>query len=135
MVGSVPFWRSSIFPKLIADVLDAAEDRKYLAAGATVLGTELAGEALSITKTPVDDQPGEAFAIDGPTPRSPDRARFAIVGTMGRRFASWLVVTGREQNLTAIGRLDVRDQQFTDGPIKILQGVRAGNRVILQVKG
>lgn len=33
-------------------MLDAAEDRKHLAAGATVLGAELAGEALAVAEAP-----------------------------------------------------------------------------------
>lgn len=63
MVRPIPLGRASILALLVADVLDAAEDRKHLATRATVLGSELAGEALAVTEAPVDDQPGEPLAV------------------------------------------------------------------------
>ena len=100
MVCTIPLGCSTVLAQLVADILDAAEDRKHLAARAAVLGTELAGEALAVSEVPVDDQPGQLLAVDVPAPGRPDWPRFAIVGTMGRRFASWLVVAGRQQDLT-----------------------------------
>lgn len=95
VIRPIPFRRPIVLTLFVADVLHAAENRKHFAARAAVLGTELAGEALPVAETPVDDQPGEPLAVDGPPPRRPDRAGFAIVGTMGRRFASRLVVSLR----------------------------------------
>ena len=57
MIGPIPLGRPIVFAHLVADVLDAAQDRKNLAARATVLGSELAGEALSVAEAPVDDEP------------------------------------------------------------------------------
>lgn len=68
----IPLWRPPILTLLAADVLDAAEDQKYLAARSTVLGSELAGEANAVTETPVDDQPGELLAVNVPASRRPD---------------------------------------------------------------
>ena len=67
MVRPIPLGRPTIFPHLIADILDAAEDGKYLAARATVLGAELAGKALGVSEAPVDDQPGELSRIKLPS--------------------------------------------------------------------
>ena len=74
IIRSIPLRRAAVLTHRIADVLDAAEDRKHLAAGATVLGSELAGKALAVAKAPVDDQPGEAIAVNGPAPRRPDES-------------------------------------------------------------
>jgi hypothetical protein len=57
MIRAIPLRRPAVFALLVADVLDAAEDRKDLAARAAVLGAELAGEALAIAEALVDDQP------------------------------------------------------------------------------
>lgn len=58
MVGPIPLGRSAVLSHLVADVLDAAEDGEDFAAGAAVLGAELACEALAVAEAPVDDQPG-----------------------------------------------------------------------------
>jgi hypothetical protein len=46
VIRPIPLGRSAALALFVADVLDAAEDREDLAAGAAVLGAELAGEAL-----------------------------------------------------------------------------------------
>ena len=102
MVRPIPFRRPTVFAHLIADVLNAAQNRKHLAARATVLRPELTSEALSIAEAPIDDQPRQPLAVDGPAPRCPDRAGFAIVGTMEWRLAPGLVVSGRQQELATV---------------------------------
>jgi len=73
MVRAIPLGRPSVLTLLVADVLNAAENREHLAASSPVLGSELAGEALTVAEAPVDDQPCQSLAVDGPTPRRPDR--------------------------------------------------------------
>jgi len=58
-----------VLTHLVPDVLDSAEDRKNCAAGAAVLGAELAGEALAVAEAPIDDQPRQLLSVDGPSPR------------------------------------------------------------------
>ncbi len=65
-VSPIPLGRAAVLALLVADVLDSAEDRKDLAARAAVLGAELTGEALAVPEAPVDDQPSEPLAVDGP---------------------------------------------------------------------
>ena len=55
MIRPIPLRCPAILTHLVADILDAAEDWKHLAARATVLGSELAGEALAVAKAPIDD--------------------------------------------------------------------------------
>jgi len=69
MIRSIPLCCPFVLAHFVPDVLDAAENRKYLPARATVLGSKLAGEALPVAEAPVDDQPGESLAVDGPSPR------------------------------------------------------------------
>jgi hypothetical protein len=73
-VGPIPLGRPAVLTLFVPDVLDSTEDRKHLAAGAAVLGAELAGEALPVSTAPVDDQPGQTRSVDRPPPRRPDRA-------------------------------------------------------------
>ena len=68
MIRSIPVWRPIVFTLLVADVLDAAEDRKHFAPRATILRSELTGEALAVAEAPVDDQPSQSLAVDGPLP-------------------------------------------------------------------
>ncbi len=75
VVFSVTVWRPPILAHLVADVLDATEDRKHLAARPTVLGAELAGEALAVAEAPVDDDPSHARSVDGPFSASGPWAR------------------------------------------------------------
>ena len=85
MVGPIPLGRPPVFAHFVPDVLDAAEDRKHLAAGPTVLGAELAGEALAVAEAPVDNQPSET---PGPTPASltclARKNETTIVSSLGR---------------------------------------------------
>ena len=55
MIRAIPLGRPVVFTHFVADVLDATEDRKHLAARDAVLGSELAGKALTVAKAPVDD--------------------------------------------------------------------------------
>ncbi len=68
MVRSVPLGCSTILAQFVTDVLDAAEDGKDLATGAAVLGAELAGEAFPVAEAPVDNQSGQARAVNRPSP-------------------------------------------------------------------
>ncbi len=74
MIPPIPLWSTVVFPHFVTDVQDAAQDRIDLAPSPTVLGSELAGKALAVPEAPVDDQPGQSLAVDGPTPRSPDES-------------------------------------------------------------
>lgn len=65
MVRVIPLRCAAVFTHFVTDVLNAAENRKHLAARAAVLGAELTGEALAVAEAPVDDQPGEPLAVDG----------------------------------------------------------------------
>lgn len=86
MVCSIPLRCAAVFSKVVPDVLDAAECREDLAAGAAVVLFELAGETLLVASAPVGDQPDEAAAIYGPAPGRPDRAGLAGVALIGARF-------------------------------------------------
>ncbi len=81
-----------------------------LSSRSTVLGAELAGEALPVSEAPIDDQPGQSLSVDRPTPRCPDWPGLARMGVFGRWLDLGLVVTGRQQDLASIGRFDVGDQ-------------------------
>lgn len=73
VVGAIPLRRPVVLSFSIADVLHSAENREDLAPRAAVLGSELAGEALSVSEAPVDDQPRQSLAVNGPIPRRPVR--------------------------------------------------------------
>lgn len=53
MVRAVPLWRSVVLAQVVPDVLDAAEQREQFAAGAAVLGLDLARETLRVSRAPV----------------------------------------------------------------------------------
>ena len=82
MVRAIPLCCAAVFTHLVADVLDAAEDRKHLTARATVLGSELAGDALAVAEAPVDDQPSQLRSVDRPVLRRPDRPSPAEKGAL-----------------------------------------------------
>ena len=80
VICSIPLGSTAVLTHFVADVLNSTKHRVNFATGATVLGSELAGKTLTVAKAPVDDQPGEAFAVDCPTPRRPDRAHLFAFG-------------------------------------------------------
>ncbi len=55
VIGPIPLRRPAVFAEIVADVLNTAQGREYVAAGAAVLGAKLAGEALSVAEAPVDN--------------------------------------------------------------------------------
>jgi len=92
VVGPIPLGRPAVLTLLVADVLDAAKRWKDLAAGAAVVGLELASETLLVSGTPVGDEPDEAAAIHSPAPGRPDRPRRARVALLGEGLRLRLVV-------------------------------------------
>jgi hypothetical protein len=67
MVHKIPLQSPVIFAHFVTNVLDVTQDRIDLATSATVLGSELAGEALSVPEAPVDDEPSQSRSVDSPT--------------------------------------------------------------------
>ena len=59
VVCPIPIRRPIVLAQFVADVLDAAKNGEDLAAGATILGPKLTGEAFSIAEAPIDDQPSQ----------------------------------------------------------------------------
>lgn len=67
VVCLIRLWRQVVFIHLVPSVLNAAQNRKDIAARPAVLGAELAGEALAVSEAPVDDQAVQSLAVDSPT--------------------------------------------------------------------
>lgn len=124
MVGPIPVGSAAVFAEVIADILNAAEERKDLAAGAAVMLFELAGEALLVAGTPVSDEPNEAAAIHGPAPGRPDRASLAGVALLGAGFRLRLVVARCQQDLMPVRRFPAGDEQIVNRLV-LLSGRRA----------
>ncbi len=98
MIRAVSLRCSLILAKLVADVLDAAENRTLILSRSLVLRAQIVGEALRFAGTPIGRVPHEAFAVDAPTPRCPDRTGVAEVALLQCRFGLPFVVAGVEQD-------------------------------------
>lgn len=94
-----PMRRTVVLAQLVADILDLAKHGEYLAARA---------------------------AVNGPAPRRPDGAGVAGMALVRPRLDLRLVVARGQEDLVAVRRFDVGDQQVADGPVGIAQGVWAG---------